>query len=139
MFQHVRTGTYDAHVASQHVKKLGEFVDVGFAHEIAKGKFAGIVTCCLQVVCVFVDMHRTEFVTIKVFAVQSGALLFEEEWSGTLALDDDGNDRYEWKQNQKYDDTYHYVEQTFDETIGSFCLAVTLGRVTHYLRDLRLA
>lgn len=62
MVQHVRAWTYDAHVTFQHIVELWKFINVGFSHEIAKGKLARVVSRRLGSIGILVHMHGPKFV-----------------------------------------------------------------------------
>ena len=50
--QHVRPRAYHAHIALQHVPELGELVEIGLSHQVAKGELPRVVLRGLQLVSI---------------------------------------------------------------------------------------
>ena len=118
MVEHVRARAHNAHVAAQHVEELRQLVDVGLAHEVAKGKLARVVLGALNAVGVFVDVHRAELVAIELLAVHARAGLPEEHRAGTLQLYAQGYERHERSQAQQHGQRHCNVERTLYEPVG---------------------
>ena len=110
--QHMRTRSYNAHVALQHIEELWELVDIGLAHELPKRELARVVLRGLQHVGLFVDVHGTELITIEIASVQSGALLHKEKGARALQLDDECYDGQEGDEHQAGKQTHDDVEGT---------------------------
>ena len=77
-----RPGTYQAHVAPQHVPKLRNFVDAGFAHEHAEFGNARIVfdgPFCPG--SLSIGAHGAEFINMERRPACTDARLPEEDWT----------------------------------------------------------
>ena len=72
----------DAHVAEQHIEKLGKLVDAQPPQPIAAAKYPGIVAAGLASVAVVVDVHGPVFVNRERAAQHAVAHLFEEQGAG---------------------------------------------------------
>ena len=143
MVEHMGPRAHDAHVALEHVEKLGQLVDIGLAHEVAKGKLARVVLGGLHQVGILIDMHRAELVAIEVAAVDACSGLFEEDGPGTLDVNgqgDEGNKRQEAQQHARGD---HDVKRTLDKLVaGQHERLVVIGkhgRLAHQLLLERMA
>ena len=88
MGEHVWARSHETHVADEHIEELWQFVDVIFSDEVAEGELARIVLGGLLAVSILVDVHRAELIAPEGIAVETRALLFEEDGSGTLYFDD---------------------------------------------------
>ena len=88
---HVRTGSYEAHIAKEHINQLRQLIDIVLAHPIAKRIFARVVLGSLFCVCLGVYVHTAEFVTKELLAVPAATLLTEKYRAGRLDFDDDAN------------------------------------------------
>ena len=74
-----RSRTYDAHLSEQHVDELWQLVDVRLAHYVTPLRLSRVVLRSLQRVGVLVHLHAAELQTVELVAVESGALLSEED------------------------------------------------------------
>ena len=97
VMQHVWSWPYNAHVSLQNIEELWQLINVGLAHEIAKGELPRVVLCGLFQVGILIHMHRPELVAVEGLPVQSRPFLLEEYRSWTLYLYYQSNDWYEWQ------------------------------------------
>lgn len=114
---HVGTGTDNTHVALQHIEELWELIDIGLAHELAKRELAWVVLGGLQGVGLVVDMHRTELIAFERMSVETCTVLDKEQGTGTLHLDDQGNNRQEGQQHQTGKGAHDDVEGALQEFV----------------------
>ena len=114
---HVRTGADNAHVALQHIEELRELIDIRLAHELAKRELAWVVLGGLQGVGLVVDMHRTELIAFERMSVETRTVLDKEQGTGTLHLDDQGDNRQEGQQHQTGKGTHDDVEGALQEFV----------------------
>ena len=91
--QHVRTRSYDTHIASQDIPELRQFINIGLAHQVSEGKLSRVVLCSLYLVSILVYVHRAELVAVEVMSFQTGASLTEEDRSRALYLYNQSNKR----------------------------------------------
>ena len=115
--QHVRSGSYDAHVAFEDIEELRELIDVGMPDEVAEREFSWVVLGGLHLVGVAVDVHGPELVTCECFPVESRSLLLEEDGSRALPFDEECYDGNERQQNHAHDGTKHDVEDPFHKSV----------------------
>ena len=81
MLDHVRAWAYDAHIAQKDIDKLWEFVDIGFAHDVAPLGLTRVILCCLYLIGISIYTHGTELETGKLIAIDTITLLSEEDRS----------------------------------------------------------
>lgn len=118
MLNHVRTRAYQRHVAQEYVDELGEFVDVGLAHEISELRLARIVLGSLYLVGILVYLHAAKLEAPEFFSVDTVAFLFEENrsWRGNL-----DNCSYNQVNEREYGEEEQsgneQVKSTFDDTV----------------------
>ena len=126
MLQHVRTGTYDAHVAQQHIDELRHLVQVGLPHDVAPLGLAGVVLGSLQGVGLGIHLHAPELDDVEFLVVQPVPLLAEEEGTRHGQLGQDGDHQQdEGKEGAEEEKGEHDVEGTFHHLVGRFAQRVT--------------
>lgn len=86
--EHVWAWADNAHVAFEYIDEIGYFVNVGAAHETAKGEYAWVIGCGLESVALIVQTHGAKLVADKCLAIKPGALLLEHYGAAALHLDD---------------------------------------------------
>lgn len=115
---HMWTWSHNAHIAPENVEELGEFVNVGLPHEVAEREFSRVVDRCLLHVGCLVDVHGAEFIAGERLSVESSPFLFEKDGTGTLSLDDEGNNGDERNQDDAHHEADDDIEGPFDEFVG---------------------
>ena len=89
----LRAWTYDGHVAFEDVEKLGEFVEFGFAQEVAKRGDAGAVASIETTSGGFFEnAHGAEFVEKENSTELTYPLLPEKNWTRHGYQYDQAND-----------------------------------------------
>lgn len=71
----------------------------------------------LYLVCVFVDVHRTELIAIEVLPIKSCTFLPEEDGAWTLNLNDEADDGDQREQHQADDRAEDEVEGALDDPV----------------------
>ena len=106
----------DAHLAGQNVVNLRQFVQAGFAQECAA--FGDIAVGVFQQVGGHIvgriPAHGAELEDIKVLFPPPYTALFEENRTGRITLDPDGNDPHGDGQHNDSHQRKDKVQQTFD-------------------------
>lgn len=102
----LRSWADDAHIPFQDIEKLRKLVQTCFADKFSDRRHSWIVRCgpCLFFFRGFLDLHRTELVHHKWFAVQADTLLFKDErpFRGGLYDDCDQKHRNGKEQDAEY-------------------------------------
>ena len=72
---HVRPGTYNAHVAQQHVPELWQLIQAGPPQKITDACYAHIVLQGLLAISILVHHHGAELIAQKALAATAYAAL----------------------------------------------------------------
>ena len=75
MFQHVRPGTYNAHMPTEHVEKLREFIKAGLAEKLAGFCQPAVVFGGHFFVGLIIHLHAPELEAPEFFIALSATLL----------------------------------------------------------------
>src|SRR5688572_29962746 len=109
------TGTNDTHFSCEHVKELGELVNIESAKQPAYTGYAFIIIIRRPLICFTIANHRTELQAHKILAMTSNSFLTEK--NGPFRIEPD-KQCYQWCEpaHQRY---YHErreynVEASFD-------------------------
>ena len=118
MLHHVRTGTYQRHVAQEYVDELRQLVDVGLPHKIAELGLARIVLGGLHLVGILVHLHAAELVAPELLAVDAVPFLLEENRPRRGDLDDGTHYQVDEREERDEEEARSkQVERAFDETV----------------------
>lgn len=118
MLDHVRTWTYDTHIAQKYVDELWQFVDVSLAHDVTPLGFAWIILCSLYLIGIGIYTHGTELETGELIAIDTISLLPEENRTWHRDLSDDSDDGcYPPEACNKEREGYKDIEQTLCDAV----------------------
>ncbi|PIT17481.1 hypothetical protein BGI32_02540 [Snodgrassella alvi] len=112
-------GADKAHVAFEDIPELGQFVDAGFADDVADAGDAGVAQLRhLGAVFFGVAAHAAEFVDAEFAAAAADAVLAEQDVTGAFEFDGDGgNEHYRQGKGGRQQDKQD-VGKAFDEDVG---------------------
>ena len=118
---HVGARPHNGHAALQHVVKLRQFVQAGFAQEGAQRGDSLIVFLGLRHLAVqfVMNLHGSKFVNANEFAIPTISNLFEQNRATHGEVNGQGNQKHEGADQHQNDSRQDSVYQLFDEPSGT--------------------
>lgn len=127
MLHHVRTWSYNTHVANKHIYELWEFVDIGVAHDIAPSCYSWVILSGLQSVSLLVDAHTAKFETSEFLSIEPITPLTEKDRAGhSNFCDNSYNYQYNGEYREQYDQRHNYVNKPLHNPVLPYCERITI-------------
>lgn len=126
----------NAHIAFQHIEKLGELVKTRFSEEDSNASAARVIWLRMQPIALrrITDSHSSKLVHAKDLSVQPHAILTEQNGPRRAEPHGDRNHGHQWRRQHESKDGENDVESTLQQGISDgFCR----GRC--YVKDLKAA
>ncbi len=113
------TRANDAHIASEHIQKLGEFIEIRGAQERADCSATRILLAGPTRVSLFAAayMHGPEFVHAEDSSVQAHAVLSKEDWAAAGQLNGQSDEQGQRESEQQNENGQGHVEYALLEEV----------------------
>ena len=93
----LRSWSYQTHITLQNIKKLWKLINTCSPHEFTDPGNSRIVfdRPCFALLCLRLDLHRTEFVHTESLVVKSHSLLLVDQRSRRCQLDENAHQKHD--------------------------------------------
>ena len=97
-----RPRPHHRHIAFQHIEKLRQLIDAGFAHKSAPFRLAGVIFGgpLFPFFLIGLHMHRAKLIHHKMFPVQPHPFLMKHHRAGRSQLNHDNRQQHQRRGNQ---------------------------------------